>query len=1100
MIAAAREEATATGRADAWPKEPYKGLAFYGAEDRLLFSGRDRDVDSCIHRLASAETRILLLHGNTGCGKSSFLRAGLIPGLEERGFGYFFLRDAAGSPLFIRCGSDPLGRIAEHVFRFASASVPVEGVAGVKTLDLSAARLGHRELSAYVEACRKPYVLMDSLHEISAKLPFTLVIILDQAEEVITLGDATPECRRQFFQFVKEFSSINFPIKFVVALRKDHSGRFIELAQEGGSLDLRAGVSNAGVSNAGPSNAAASAALQEQTRRAVKADIKIFLLSEFSSEEVLHAIKLPTSRDPIDNLGTPFAQYGFEYAPGVAEKIVKDLFDTPFTAAVLPVMQIVCRDLYKTVRPPPEQESAKPPPWIIAMSQYEEGGQISGPVDRHISTSLRASFGALPKDAVEEEERRWREILFRLVRRESDGTVHTRIVSLKELRTIAAEQKAKAKLDDVIAYLTQPEILLLRAVTVVSGAGDDETGKLSLGHDFIAMVLQRWKTGEQEAQHARERIAKITRNAFITGAAVVGAIAVIVFFTLVAMNAGKTIQTHEVLLNTVKASQRDAPQLAMLASAHAMNLAEDMKRYLFWRKRDRNADLLLAQLLAGLPEMKFPAADSTTMTPQADFTNRTFALPKSVRFVDVDGNDVRMTTGGDKRFKLRAFDDLAPGGFAYRPRTIVSENKAGVVLLLRTSSSPFQELGPSTHQAYVILPAKDKVLGPFGADYFLRKLDPSASNGGRPTHSRGVRQLGLSGGAVVLSTSTLSADPGNATFRVDTFAFADERPADDPFVHNLKLESTIDARKAGRGGLPQPLFFDDFLVVPEAASGANDDSAAPMQRLVKYNLATSSPIRQDLIPAKDQKSCPGGCEWQWIPGADSANRLLVFGAPKAGNRVAQRAFDQASTSSYLDSFAALWIIDVVSGQAITVDTAKVSTSLAACAVGTPTPGQDAQPEPAPTSDSLLPKRSSGKIFVAGSIDTLYIGLVTGHSIDLMGIAKGASNCVGTLYVQGELGQWMVSQDGKTLLGVGETTGASWSIAETVSAKAGKLRGEGKLHERACAAGLKDVTKNLKQAEWTSATHLLTPPAGLCETPSHVQVQPKPATAAIPDKS
>src|SRR4029079_196363 len=116
------EAATTAGRSDLWPKEPYKGLAFYGIEDRLLFSGRDRDVDVCIQRLASAETRILLLHGNTGCGKSSFLRAGLIPGLEERGFGYFFLRDAEGSPLFIRCGPDPLGRIAEHVFRFASAS------------------------------------------------------------------------------------------------------------------------------------------------------------------------------------------------------------------------------------------------------------------------------------------------------------------------------------------------------------------------------------------------------------------------------------------------------------------------------------------------------------------------------------------------------------------------------------------------------------------------------------------------------------------------------------------------------------------------------------------------------------------------------------------------------------------------------------------------------------------------------------------------------------------------------------------------------------------------------------------------------------------
>ena len=271
-------------------------------------------MDACIQRLASAETRILLLHGNTGCGKSSFLRAGLIPGLEERGFGYFFLRDAEGSPLFIRCGPDPLGRIAEHVFRFASASVPIEGVASVKTLDLSAARLGYSEPTEYVTACRQPGMLMKSLHEISAKLPFTLVIILDQAEEVITLGDATPEYRRQFFRFVREFSRINFPIKLVLALRKDHSGRFIELAQEGGSIDLSQGVPSASASPAGVAEA-----LPAQANRAVKADVKLFLLSEFGSEEVEHAIKLPTSKDPLDDLDAPFAHYDFEYAPGVAE-------------------------------------------------------------------------------------------------------------------------------------------------------------------------------------------------------------------------------------------------------------------------------------------------------------------------------------------------------------------------------------------------------------------------------------------------------------------------------------------------------------------------------------------------------------------------------------------------------------------------------------------------------------------------------------------------------------------------------------------------------------------------------------------------------------
>lgn len=76
---------TSTDTQDVWPDEPYKGLQYYSAADRRLFSGREHDIDVCVLRLTSPETRILLLHGYTGCGKSSFLRAGLIPAIEDAG-------------------------------------------------------------------------------------------------------------------------------------------------------------------------------------------------------------------------------------------------------------------------------------------------------------------------------------------------------------------------------------------------------------------------------------------------------------------------------------------------------------------------------------------------------------------------------------------------------------------------------------------------------------------------------------------------------------------------------------------------------------------------------------------------------------------------------------------------------------------------------------------------------------------------------------------------------------------------------------------------------------------------------------------------------
>ena len=48
-----------------------------------LFDGRDDDVARFAMILDRPETRVLVLHGESGVGKTSFLRAGLIPYLEE---------------------------------------------------------------------------------------------------------------------------------------------------------------------------------------------------------------------------------------------------------------------------------------------------------------------------------------------------------------------------------------------------------------------------------------------------------------------------------------------------------------------------------------------------------------------------------------------------------------------------------------------------------------------------------------------------------------------------------------------------------------------------------------------------------------------------------------------------------------------------------------------------------------------------------------------------------------------------------------------------------------------------------------------------------
>jgi len=96
-----------------WPDRPYRGLDYYCEADASLFRERDDEVRRCTQILHGFGLKILLLHGSSGSGKSSFLRAGLIQALkQDRRSAVFFL---AGYDSVIRATADPLAEIARVI-------------------------------------------------------------------------------------------------------------------------------------------------------------------------------------------------------------------------------------------------------------------------------------------------------------------------------------------------------------------------------------------------------------------------------------------------------------------------------------------------------------------------------------------------------------------------------------------------------------------------------------------------------------------------------------------------------------------------------------------------------------------------------------------------------------------------------------------------------------------------------------------------------------------------------------------------------------------------------------------------------------------------
>jgi len=85
---------------------PFPGLRSFRADEAHLFFGREGQSHAVIRRMVGS--RFIALVGTSGCGKSSLVRAGLLPDLYAGRFA------SAGSKWFVadfRPGSDPTGRL-----------------------------------------------------------------------------------------------------------------------------------------------------------------------------------------------------------------------------------------------------------------------------------------------------------------------------------------------------------------------------------------------------------------------------------------------------------------------------------------------------------------------------------------------------------------------------------------------------------------------------------------------------------------------------------------------------------------------------------------------------------------------------------------------------------------------------------------------------------------------------------------------------------------------------------------------------------------------------------------------------------------------------
>ncbi len=166
---------------------PYRGLLPYDAKDAALFFGRDAVIEALQRQVLA--NRLTVVSGLSGSGKSSLVRAGLLPRCSRGG-------DWQILPI-LRPGQQPLVELA--------------------SLTRS---LGAPEGSTLSEACRSfP----------TNTPPGRCLLVIDQLEELVTLGSAVTDRQAFLQQILDAVSASAGGLHVVFTLRSDFEPHFATL-------------------------------------------------------------------------------------------------------------------------------------------------------------------------------------------------------------------------------------------------------------------------------------------------------------------------------------------------------------------------------------------------------------------------------------------------------------------------------------------------------------------------------------------------------------------------------------------------------------------------------------------------------------------------------------------------------------------------------------------------------------------------------------------------------------------------------------------------------------------------------------------------------
>jgi WD40 repeat protein len=184
---------------------PYLGLASFDVGDARWFFGRETLTQRLVAEVGKSDGRPVTVVGASGAGKSSLLRAGLIPALHGRHSGV--PGAASWSLRMLAPGAQPLTTLATHLA--ALTGNPADGV---------------------TDRLRKdPTAVVEMLEEARRRRPERVLLIVDQFEEYFTLRAAeaseASEASEEHVPFAAALMAAARSAVVVIGIRADFYGQ-----------------------------------------------------------------------------------------------------------------------------------------------------------------------------------------------------------------------------------------------------------------------------------------------------------------------------------------------------------------------------------------------------------------------------------------------------------------------------------------------------------------------------------------------------------------------------------------------------------------------------------------------------------------------------------------------------------------------------------------------------------------------------------------------------------------------------------------------------------------------------------------------------------